>query len=332
MPSLYLTQPGSRLELDHGRLLTTMREEVLGSAPAARVDRVIVVGGVHVTTPALAFLLDRRIDLIFLTVGGQVRGRLDTGSSGALEVRRAQYARAADATFGLDLARAIVAGKIANSRTRCMELDVDGDASAQVAIDRLARLRETVARAPDLSALMGVEGRAARHYFVVLGSALRPPWRFERRARRPPPDPVNAVLSIVYTLLQEQCRAALVAVGLDPECGFLHAPRSGRPALALDLMEEFRPVIADTVAWTLFNRRMLKHAHFVSSPDGRGVHLTPDGWKKVAAEYARRLNTGILIPGRTTRTTYRKLLEVQAWRIRRAIEGQEERYEPFLSR
>jgi len=166
----------------------------------------------------------------------------------------------------------------------------------------------------------------------VLREHLRPPWTFERRARRPPPDPVNAVLSIVYTLLGEQCGAALAVAGLDPECGYLHRPRPGRPSLALDLMEEFRPVVADTVAWALFNKRMLKPVHFVPSDGGKGVRLTPDAWKQVATQYTRRLETKIRIPGRVTPTTYRKLLEVQAWEMRRVIEGETACYEPFLSR
>ena len=121
---------------------------------------------------------------------------------------------------------------------------------------------------------------------------------------------MNAVLSIVYTLLHEQCRTALVTVGFDPACGFLHQLRSGRAALAMDLMEEFRPVIADPVAWSLFNRRWLHLDDFEALPAQGGVHLTSNGWKRLADGYKRRLDTRILIPGRTTRTTFRKLIEI----------------------
>lgn len=331
MPSLYLTQPGSRLELEHGRLVVTLHAEVLLSAPAARVDRVIVVGGCQVTTPVLAFLLDRGIDLAFLTLDGRLRGRLTAAPAGSLPARKRQYLRSDDPGFALALARAIVAGKVRNARTRCMELDA-GDSAPAPAIARLKEALAQVSAAPDIATLMGIEGRATRWYFGVLREHLRPPWTFERRRRRPPPDPVNAVLSIVYTLLHEQCRTALEIAGLDPECGFLHQPRPGRASLALDLMEEFRPVIADTVAWTLFNRRMLAPGNFSAHDGGKAVRLTPDGWKQVAAQYTRRLDTPIQVPDRATRTTYRKLLEIQARQLRHVIEGDAPCYRPFQSR
>lgn len=332
MPSLYLTQPGTRLELEHGRLVASQGTDEVLSVPATRIDRVIVVGGCHVTTPALAFLLDHHIDLVFLAADGRVRGRLDAGTIGSLATRRLQYRRADDAAFALALAKAIVAGKARNARTRCLELDTDNDPAALTLIARITAAIEGIPAAPDLDVLRGLEGSVARWYFAVLGRHLREPWTFTKRARRPPPDPVNAILSIVYTLLMEQCRAALTVTGLDPECGFLHAERPGRPSLALDLMEEFRPVIADPVAWTLFNNRMLAERHFVAAERGRGVRLTPEGWKQVARQYTRRLERPIHIPGRVTKITYRKVLEVQAWRLRRVIDGDVSCYEPFLTR
>ena len=335
MPSLYMTQPGSRLELEAGRLLCTLGDDVLLAVSSARVDQVIVVGGCNVTTPALAFLLDRGIGLIFLSAGGTIRGRLesgDSGQAGRLAVRRAQYRRADDPAFCLALGKAIVGGKIRNCRTRCMELDQTGAGPAVTAITRLREALGEIEEAGDLATLMGIEGRADRWYFGVLRQHLRSPWTFPGRVRRPPPDPVNALLSLVYTLLHEHCRAALAAAGLDPALGFLHQPRSGRASLALDLMEEFRPVIADPVVWTLLNKRILSPADFtVNRPEG-GVRLTPEGWRAVAEQYAHRLETGIRVPGRTTRTTYRKLLEVQARQVRRVIEGEQGCYEPFLSK
>lgn len=331
MPSLYVTRPGSRIELERGRLLTILGEELLASVPAARVDRVFAVGGVSVTTPVMAFLLDRGIDLVFLTLDGRVRGRLDAGLGGSLVTRRGQYRRADDPAFSLTLAKAFVTGKARNCRTRCLKLAEGEDGPAAEAAGRIARELPRIEAAADHATLMGTEGRIARAYYAGLRAHLRSPWRFERRARRPPPDPVNAVLSITYTLLVEQCRTALTAAGLDPECGFLHAARAGRPALALDLMEEFRPVIADAVTWALFNNRMLDPGQFVTLSDG-AVRLSPESWKDLAGQYSRRIETPILVPGRSTRTTYRKLLEVQAWQIRRVIEGAQEAYAPFLSR
>lgn len=331
MPSLYLTQPGSRLELDEGRFVCLHRDEQLLAVPSARVSQVVIVSGCHVTTPALLFMLDQRIDLLFVSASGAFRGRLDSGDVRNQALRREQYRRSDDAAFCLDIARAMLEGKLRNARTRCMELDTDNDPRDLEAIDRLRDARAQLADATSLNALMLIEGRAARAYFGVLRRHLREPWQFEKRMRRPPPDPVNALLSIAYTLLHEQCRSALIGAGLDPMCGCLHQPRAGRASLALDLMEEFRPVIADTVAWTLLNKRMLAPADFSHTHDG-GVRLNPDGWKQFARHFTRRLDTPILLPERATRTTYRKLVEIQARKLARVIQGGEDRYEPYLAR
>ena len=331
MPSLYMTEPGTRLEIEAGRLLCSRGDDVLLAVPAARVDQVVIVTGCHVTTPAFAFLLDRKIDLLFVTMGGSFRGRLDAGDCGPIELRRAQYRRGDDPAFCLALAQAIVAGKIRNARTRCMELDEGRDPRDALAIRHLRDALDAVPGTTAITDVMGVEGRAARWYFSVLRHHLREPWTFRSRQRRPPPDPVNALLSILYTLLHEQCRTALVAAGLDPAVGYLHQPRAGRLSLALDLMEEFRPVIADAVAWGMLNKRMLSPQDF--SPASRdGVRLSAEGWRVLASQYNRRLNTGILVPGRRTRTTYRKLLEIQARHLAGVIAGRQETYEPFRSR
>lgn len=331
MPSLYLTSPGTRLELEAGQLVCVQHDEVILAVPAARVDQVVVVGGCHVTTPALAYLLDHRKDLVFLTASGAFRGRLDPLEHRGHARRREQYRRADDPAFCLELGKAMVHGKILNCRTRCMELDTDDHPVSQLAIDRLRLAARQCDRAESHAELMGIEGRASRTYFSVLRRHLREPWTFPARARRPPPDPVNALLSLAYTLLHENCRAALLVAGLDPSCGFLHQPRSGRASLALDLMEEFRPVIADTVVWALLNKRMLSITDF-SHHSGEGMRLTPDGWKTFARQYSRRLETGIRVPGRSTRTTYRKLLEVQGRQLARVISGELPSYEPFESK
>jgi CRISPR-associated protein Cas1 len=333
MPSLYVTEPGARLEIEAGRLLVTREDEVLLAAPAGRVDQVVLVAGAHVTTPALGLLLDRGIGCVFLTRGGVFRGRLDPDRGTQIALRQAQYRRADDAEFTLAIARAIVAGKIRNARTLCLRLDeTNAEPTTLAAAAALRGLLDDIPAAPGHAALMGIEGRAARLTFGVYRVHLRPPWTLPRRARRPPPDPVNAVLALVYTLRHERCRTAVIAAGLDPLRGFLHRPRHGRASLALDLMEEFRPVIADSVVLTLFNKRMLTPADFRPGPDGEGVLLDAEGWRAVAEQFARRLATGITLPDRATRTTYQKLLEVQARRLRRVIVGEEEVYEPFRSR
>lgn len=332
MPSLYLTTPGSRLQVESGQLVVMQQDEELVAAPAARVDQVVVVGGCHVTTPALAFLLDRGVGLIFLTAAGRFRGRLTTDRATRITVRLAHYRRADDAAFCLRLSRAFVAGKIRNGRALLLRLDeTNADPAILGAAADLRRLREAVPTAATREALLGIEGEAGRRYFDGLRMCLHDPWVLPKRARRPPPDPVNAVLSVMYTLLHERCYSALQAAALDPLCGFYHAPRDGRASLASDLMEEFRPVLADSAALTLLNTRMVARGDFTTTANG-GVHLTPHGWRQVAIVFERRMAATVRPDGVKRAISYQKVLELQARRLRQVIDGDNDSYEPFRVR
>jgi CRISPR-associated protein Cas1 len=331
MPNLYVTEPGALLEKESGRLLVTKDDQVLLAVPATLVENVVIVGGAGVTTPALGFLLDRGIGLVFLTRGGKFRGRLSGELSKNVALRRQQYQRMDEPDFALHLSRAIVAGKVHNCRTVCMRWgrDRENPAAARIAAELAEALRE-IPRARSREELLGIEGQAARRYFAALREELRQPWSFPGRARRPPPDPVNALLSLVYTLLHESCYAAVEAVGLDPYCGYYHQERYGRTSLALDLMEEFRPVIADSVVLTLLNKRMLAPEDFADGEDGESVCLGREGWRRVAEQYVRRLNTPVRPAGLGRSLSYQKVLEVQARRLRGVIEGEAGEYVPFL--
>lgn len=328
MQTLYVTEPGAMVETEAGQLLVTKGGEVLRAVPAVKVEAVVLVGPVGLTTPALGVLLDRGIDAVLLTAAGAYRGRLTTDLARNVELRRQQYRRADGPAFCLAVGRAIVAGKIRNQRTLCLRWDETNEDPATVAAAaELRGLRDQAGTAPDLAALMGIEGRASERYFAVFRGRLRPPWTFSRRARRPPPDPVNALLSLLYTLLHESCAAALHAAGLDPAIGFLHRPHYGRASLALDLMEEFRPVVADSVVLTMLNKRILLPEDF--EPGAEGTRLSRRGWRVVAEQYAHRLETLVTPEGITRRITYRRLLEVQARRLRKTITGETPTYEPF---
>lgn len=333
MPSLYVTEPGTILGKEGGRLVITKDDGVLLSVPAARVERVVVAGAAGVTTPALGFLRDRGIDLVFLTMSGRFRGRLTSDHDRHVALRQRQYERAGDETFCLALGRAIIAGKLHNSRTLCLRWVASRrEGIENPAAAALERLQAEVPKVETREALMGIEGEAARHYFAAFRRQVCPPWQFPRRARRPPPDPVNALLSLLYTLLHESCTGALEVAGLDPGCGYLHRLHEGRASLALDLMEEFRSVIADSAALTLLNKRMLSPADFQPAAGGDGVVLNHDGWRQVARIYSRRLATPVHIPGQDRRISYQKVLEVQARRLRRAVEDGDPAYEPFRAR
>ena len=332
MSNLYLTEPGSMLKKDGGRLVVTKGEQQLLAVPATQVENVVVLAGAGVTTPALNFLLARGIGLVLLSASGAFRGRLSADLSKNVALRRQQYRRADDDDFTLAVARAIVAGKLANCRMRCFEMaDAPDDPLVAAAAGELQDLIARVATAPGRDALMGLEGQGAHRYFAVVRRFLRPPWVFERRARRPPPDPVNALLSLLATFLHGTCYGALEAVGLDPFCGFLHEERYGRASLALDLMEEFRPIFADALALTLLNKRMLQPADFAPAPTG-GVRLTQAGWRVVTTRYHQRLQARLQPSPGAAPVTYQQLLELQARRLRAVIEGTEPTYLPYRAR
>lgn len=330
MPTLYVSEQGARIEKEYRRILVVKEDETLLAVPLARVEHVVLVGRVGVTTPAMQALLEQDVGLSLLNRSGKLLGRLlpETGKNMAL--RRRQYQASADAAFCLTISKSIVTGKLRNSRNMARrllrqrpELD-DGPA---------ARIQQTLAQvqgATDLAALRGLEGSAARAYFAILRQALGQEWAFEKRVRRPPTDPINALLSLGYSLLTQNLMAACEIVGLDPYEGFFHADKYGRPALALDLTEEFRSVIVDSVVLDLVNHNRLDQFDF-ERRDG-GVYLNERGRRIFFRAYGERLAAQALHPLAGRALSYQKIFEVQARQCRKTIEGAIDRYYPFLRR
>lgn len=333
MPNVYVTEPGSRLEREYDRILVSKGGEVLLDVPAIKISEVVLVGPVGVTTPALQLLLERDIGLVLLSSAGEFLGRLSGDRTSNTSRKRAQYNRAEDPGFGLQVAQAVVEGKLWNCRVRCLRIAAHtGNQRATTVARRLKNLGDAVPQAKDIPATRALEAQGTRAYFSVIRSHLRPDWEFPKRQRRPPPDPVNVLLSAAYTLLTEAIYSALIVAGLDPYCGFYHIERPGRPSLALDMMEEFRPLIADSVAVTLVNNRYLTPGDFRPGPLERPVILGRDGYRKVLQVFGERLRTPVTIPRLKRRTTYQRLLEVQARLLAATIEGKRPEYQPFRSR
>lgn len=331
MANLHITEPGAMLHKRGGQLVVIKGEEELLAVPAAQVESVVVLAGAGVTTPALTFLLTRGIGLVLLSASGAYRGRLTGDLPKNVALRRQQYRRADDGPFALALARTIVAGKLANCRVRCLEMAGSADPAGLAAAGEIKDLIARAALAGDHAALMGIEGEGTQRYWDVYRRALRPPWVFERRQRRPPPDPVNALLSLLSTFLHGTCVGALETVGLDPSCGFLHQEHYGRSSLALDLMEEFRPLLADALTMTLLNKRMVHPRDFGRTPD-KGIRLHQRGWEVVVTQYQKRLNDRIRSPRDDTSITWLQLIEGQARQLRATIEGDAPVYLPYRAR
>ena len=286
MSTLYVTEPGARIEKEYHQLLVTKDDEVLARTPLSRVSHVVLVGNVGTTTPALLALLDAGVGLSLVSTGGKLRGRLVPATGGNVALRQAQYRAASDTVFCTRFARAVTCGKLRNSRTMMQRLLRRHEGLPPDQLLRLEAALEQAEQATSVETLRGLEGSGARAYFGLFRQALRVDLAFEKRARRPPPDPVNALLSLGYTLLNEALMTALEVVGLDPYAGFFHADKYNRPALALDLVEEFRVPIVNSLVLTLVNKRLLGAEDFVigkSEQEPEAVKEKP-GLSKKATE------------------------------------------------
>jgi CRISP-associated protein Cas1 len=294
--TLYATTEGARLRKEGENVVAEVDGAERGRVPLHMLGTVVVFGATSVSPPLIGALAKAGITLVLLDRQGRFEARVEGPVSGNVLLRRAQY-RASEQPD--EIVRSIVSAKIANQRTvlqRALrdhgeEMDGGRRAAVEAAVDRLEQILRRVAFMNEgAEAMRGAEGEAAHGYFAVLGDLVRSPdpdIRFNGRSRRPPLDPVNALLSFLYTLLTHDCRSAAESVGLDPAVGFLHRDRPGRPSLALDLMEELRPVLADRLALSLFNRRQVRSSDFETRDVG-AVWLTESGRKTVLTAWQER--------------------------------------------
>lgn len=279
--------------------------------PIVGVESLSLLGGVQISTQALQALADRGVPVAFLSAAGRMIGMLDPLDSVSALVRRAQVRRFDNREDALCVARALIVAKVTNQRT--MLIRNHPNLPRHVA-PALAELSRRAAVAEDIEELRGLEGQAAAIYFRHFGQLFRSDVGVEfdanGRLRRPPPDPVNACLSMAYSMLTHECTAALRLARLEPSIGTLHVSRPGRPALALDLMEPFRPLVADSVAVSAFNRGELTAGHFIRTT--AGCSMTDQGRRAFFSAYGRRMDTDITHPVFGYRLSYRRMLTLHA--------------------
>ena len=337
--TLYVTLPDAWLRLDNDTLRVDVERETRLRVPLHHLNAVVCLGHVGLSAPLMHRLAEEGIALVLLDVNGRFKARLEGPVSGNVLLRQAQFARQADASFTLDMARACVAGKIKNSRqvlqrgAREAKSEEEARVLTRRADDLAASLRALTV-AENLDAVRGVEGEAARQYFGGLNLLIRADQRtsffMDGRTRRPPRDRFNALLSFLYAMWMNDCRSALEAAGLDPQVGFLHALRPGRAALALDLMEEFRPW-ADRLALTLVNRGQLQADDF-DLREGGGVALQGDARKAVVVAYQERKKDEIHHPVMAQNVALGLVPMVQARLLARAVRDDSMPYVPFVAR
>jgi CRISPR-associated protein Cas1 len=334
--TLYVTLPGARLRLDNDTLRVQADEETRLRVPLHHLQAVVCFGPVGVSAPLMHQMADAGIALVLLDDTGRFKARLEGATSGNVLLRQAQWRNAGDPGFALRLARSIVAGKLKNQRhvllrgAREAKSEADRSGLDRAAKDLAASLRSLPAT-ESIDAVRGVEGEAARTYFEALTWLVRPDARtafaMNGRSRRPPRDRTNALLSFLYAMWMNDCRSACEGAGLDPQVGFLHALRPGRAALALDLIEEFRP-LADRLALTLTNRAQVGPADFDEREGGAGV-MRADTRKAVVVAYQERKQEALTHPLLAESVPLGVVPFVQARLLSRHLRGEVEVYVPF---
>lgn len=326
---LYVMSPAALVRKRAGRLILEVNGEQQTSVRMLDVAHIAVFGNATVTAGAMRACLESDIPILWFSSGGWFAGYsiANGGSWVARRIAQVERARGAESVV---LARAFLSGKIRNQRTLLRRLGADG---AVVAVGQLAGLIARIENASTLGELLGVEGTAARVYFGALPGLLKSAGdelTFEGRNRRPPTDPVNAMLSFAYALLVRDTTVAALAAGLDPQIGLLHQPHFGRPSLALDLAEELRPLIADSTVIMAVNNGEIRERHIVRR--GGAVALTDAGRKKLVRAYERRVNVRLRHPLFGYEVTYRRAMELQARQLAAMVEGQLDEYRPLTTR
>jgi CRISPR-associated protein Cas1 len=334
---LYVQTQGAVLHVEHDTVRVTLEGETQLRVPLLRLGGIVVFGQVTLTPFLIQRCAEDGRSLVWLTRTGRFKARVEGPTRGNVLLRRAQHLALSDRERTVRVARQIVAGKVQNSRLVLLraarEATVEADRepladAAEVHASVLGRVREST----DIDVIRGLEGEAARAYFGVFGHMVvsdRLSFEPNGRTRRPPRDRVNAVLSFLYALVRGECASALEGVGLDPQVGYLHALRPGRPALALDLMEELRPVMADRLALTLVNRRQLKASDFEETPGGAFL-LTEDGRRSLIVAYQKRKEEVLRHRLLKERLPLGLVPHVQARLLARHLRGELREYPPFL--
>jgi CRISPR-associated protein Cas1 len=332
--TLYITRQESYLHKERETIVIKQGANKLGQFPAISIANILCFGQISVSPFLMGYCGEQGIGLAFYTEYGKFLARVQGKQTGNVLLRRAQYRWADDGEKSIAIARLMVAAKIANGRSVLMrEIRNHGENSLlNAATDKLATSLRQAHHAKSVGEAMGIEGDAAGTYFGVFNELIRGSgFAFGGRVRRPPTDPVNALLSYAYTLITHECASALQGVGLDPYVGFLHQDRPGRLSLALDLLEEFRASWADRFVLTMINRRQVQLNDFITEASG-AVRLTDAARKALLTAWQERKQVEIMHPYLEEQVPVGLLPHCQAMLLARHIRGDTEFYTPYLAR
>ena len=335
--TLYVTTPEAWLSREGETIRVEVEGEKRLQVPIHNLGSIVCFGQQVLSAPLMELCTQRNVTLTFLSRSGRFMGRVHGPVSGNVLLRREQYRRADSVSGSLEIARSVVAAKVANARGVLQRTLRERDEEAMKtalskAIRRLGEILTDIPTAPDLDTLRGHEGEGARVYFQVFDHLIfheKEAFYFRERNRRPPLDNMNALLSFIYTLLTHDTVSALEGVGLDPAVGYLHRERPGRPSLALDLIEELRPPLADRLALALVNRRQVKPSGFIKQESG-AVWMDEDTRKEVLVAYQKRKQEEITHPFLGEKIAVGLLPHVQSLLLARHLRGDLEVYPPYF--
>ncbi len=362
MTVAYVLEQNTSIRLEGERLLVQRKKDTLRTLHIYKLKQLVLFGNVSITPPAMTKLLRENIDTVFMSRRGSYLGRLQGQFSKNITLRHKQFTKLMNRDYASRIARAIVAGKLANMRSVLMRIKRNrDDVNLAKQVAGIRKIMGRVRNATELESLRGFEGSASAIYFEGFGRGfLGDEVSFKKRARRPPTDPVNALLSLGYTLLLNSVLGAVCMVGFDPYLGTLHSVDYGRPSLALDMMEEWRPLVVDTLVLSVFNLKALTLSDFRkelnadeseqnrddaefrgkagSTTDDPGyppllpVRLTDDGFRKFIVQFERKMNQKISHRLTGQQLSYRDCIREQVRHFARVVRGEEKEYSPVVLR
>ncbi|MFQ6114248.1 MAG: CRISPR-associated endonuclease Cas1 [bacterium] len=331
MSTVYITEQGAMLHQSSRHLVVTKGKEKLIHIPLLNVERLVLFGNVQITTQAINLLLNEGIDVAFMSTQGRLRGRLVATESKNVFIRLAQYERYLEDVFQVEMARAIVKGKITNARAVILLYQKNHpEVDLQLEIATLDETLFKIKNQNSHNSLLGSEGVGTASFFKAFSKMFSKRLRFETRSRRPPKDPVNALLSLGYTLLTNEVLSAVIAGGMDPYIGFLHGVVYGRPSLALDIVEEFRHPLIDRFTLNLFNNEIFVREDF-QTVKHEGIYLKKDAFRKYLTLYEKRMLEPVAVGNKGEKMSYRDIIKNQVLIMNKSIKTRRI-YQPYQMR
>ena len=331
MGTVYISTDDAFIGKTDERLRVRANKETLLDVPMIKVDGVVVLGRATVSPAALTELLERKIPLSFMTGTGRFLGRLEPELNKNIFVRAAQWQAAGETDCAIHVVQAFIRGKLKSYRNLLLRAQRAGNSALGNGLTRLEQAISAIERTTAIDSLRGLEGAGSAAYFTHFDRLIsNDSFSFKTRCRRPPTDPVNALLSFGYSLLTHDIQGAVNIVGFDPYLGYLHTQRYGRPSLALDLMEEFRPLVVDAMVLSSINRNVLNPDDFEDEPLSCAVSLTDEGRRKFLRLYEQKKQSKFKHPVMRRQCTYQEAFEIQARLLAKYLMAETEQYPPLI--